>query len=591
MRTLKNICYGIREITKISKSIIPVMVIVAAVTALEYIVDLFLIKYVIDYALSDSFSISTVLIYLFLYFLFLILCKIFGTLIVNGYIEWFEVRFKSHTVSRLYKKISEFDMIHYNDVKFYDKMSRAVKEGGSRYFILLTQLFTLLTSALTLSSVLAVYHDGFLLAAVSVNVLVYMIYYHRANKRKYEFDKKEEIFDRFENYLNRIFSQRDYAQELRTSSGAAELLIDKLSDASGVYAGSYASYLKKYMHSSVLMTTLSYLIYWISALYISGQFFHTRITAGDFLVLANVVSAMTIQLVNALKALPDIYQSGLYIDDIREIMDASFLSDRDTGERIETFEKIEFQNVCFRYDSLTSFALHDLSFSIEKNEVVAIVGTNGSGKTTILDCLLNLLKPESGRVEINGRAYDAYRVDELRKLFSVVFQDFRIYEISIAENILMHRVESEDDAAIVDDALRYVGLYDKVNAMEKGRDTVIFNDGEGVELSVGERQKIAIARAYARKSPVLIFDEPTSALDVYAEEAFYAKLLEMREQEDRTIVFTTHKLHHMMRADKILYVENGKVTETGSHEELMGLGGGYAALYQAQSDAMWEEGV
>lgn len=331
-------------------------------------------------------------------------------------------------------------------------------------------------------------------------------------------------------------------------------------------------------------------MYWIASIYVSGLLLNTQISVGDFLVLINVVSTISMQLINVLQTLPDIYKSSLYIDEIKEMLD--YPTDFRTGGKClkkEDFNSIEFKEVSFRYIGKSDFALHNVSFTIEKNQIVAVVGLNGSGKSTILNCLLGLLKPDSGEIKLNNTEYGEYDTESLRSMFAAVFQTYQIYEQSVAENILMREVMTKEDISKVERALKFVGLYEKVISLEKGIHTVISSDSDCVDLSGGEKQKIAIARAYAGEAPVLIFDEPTGALDVYATSSFYSDMFRMHEESPGTVIFTSHKLYYVKQADKIIYVENGSVSEAGSHEELMKLGGGYAALYRMQSNELFQQ--
>ena len=218
---------------------------------------------------------------------------------------------------------------------------------------------------------------------------------------------------------------------------------------------------------------------------------------------------MSTQMINVLKIIPDIYKSSLYIDDIKEILNYPCpLSNCDYGKTLESFEVLEFKNVFFRYGKELPYVLQNISFSIEKNEIIAIAGLNGAGKTTLLDCALGLIQPDKGHVEFNGVEYNKYNLDDLKTKFSIVFQDYQIYEITIAENILMHPINSTEDETVVLEALKYVNLYEKIISLEKGIHTLISSNKDESNFSYGERQKIVIARAYARKSPIIIFDEP-----------------------------------------------------------------------------------
>ncbi|GFI66267.1 putative multidrug resistance ABC transporter ATP-binding/permease protein YheI [Lachnospiraceae bacterium] len=561
------------------------MLLLALISAFVSVAELFLVKLVIDFVISDAFCVSLLFIYLTMYFFFMAFTRIFKNILVGGYINQFEVKLKNQTMPEIYQKVLKIDFIEYNDEKFYDKLNRALTESDSRYFIILMQLFTFCVSTIIFFCVFAIYNNAVILIAVAINVAIYILYYFVENKKKYEFDKKEEAFFRFEDYMNKVFSLEEYAYELRANEGIKEKLFDKYSEYTNRYIEKYKVYLERFLFRSTLMTSLSYLIYWASSVYIAGLLIKARISLGDFLVLLNVVACMSTQMINVLKIIPDIYKSSLYIDDIKEILNYPCpLSNCDYGKTLESFEVLEFKNVFFRYGKELPYVLQNISFSIEKNEIIAIAGLNGAGKTTLLDCALGLIQPDKGHVEFNGVEYNKYNLDDLKTKFSIVFQDYQIYEITIAENILMHPINSTEDETVVLEALKYVNLYEKIISLEKGIHTLISSNKDESNFSYGERQKIVIARAYARKSPIIIFDEPTSSLDVYATNEFYESLLQMGKYQNRTIVFTTHKLHYVIHADKILFLEDGLLKETGNHNSLMALNGKYASLYRLQTE-------
>lgn len=587
-RVIKNVMYSVREIGSVSKSVLPIMAVHAVLMTLLSLGELFLIRFIVNYALAETFSVKVLLFYLVIYFCAAGVINVFQRVIVGGYLDRFEVKLKKHTMSKIYKKASEIDLINFDDSDFYDKLSRAIEESSSRHFIVLVQLHSMTVSILTFACVFTVYNDVVIICAAFINVAVYMLYYFRENKKKYEFEKREEKYFRFDDYLSRIFSSSEYAQELRISQNVGDRVLENYAEVSEDYLKNYAAYLKAFFYHSVLMTSAGYLIYWIASIYVSGLLLDTRISLGDFLVLINVVSTISMQLINVLQTLPDIYKSSLYVDEIREMLD--YPSDfREGGKCLkkEDFNSIEFKDVNFRYIGQRGYALRNVSFTVERNQIVAVVGLNGAGKTTVLNCLLGLLKPDDGKIFLNNAEYGEYSTESLRDIFGAVFQTYQIYEQSIAENILMREVSTEEDISKIERALKYVGLYEKVISLENGIHTVLSADGDYADLSGGEKQKIAIARAYAREAPVLIFDEPTGALDVYATKSFYADMFRMREESPRTVVFTAHKLYYVKQADKIIYMENGSVSETGSHAELMKLNGGYARLYKMHSNELF----
>ena len=221
--------------------------------------------------------------------------------------------------------------------------------------------------------------------------------------------------------------------------------------------------------------------------------------------------------------------------------------------------------------------------NIEHNQKIAIVGRNGAGKSTLVKLLMHLYEPQNGEILQNNIPIGNYSADKYREQFATVFQDFKLFRISVAENVLMRSVENKDDEEIVHDALKKVGLYDKVMSYEKGIYTEVSRDFDenGIVFSGGEEQKIAIARALAKNSNILIFDEASSALDPVAEYEINSLILSIAA--DKTVIIISHRLSTSKGADVIYYLENGKVAEFGSHEHLISIDGKYAEMFNIQA--------
>lgn len=584
MKFVKNIIFSVKEIGKASGSALFFLIFLMIFNAFFSICDIVYIKFLIDYTLSENFSFFVLFFGLSIYFGLIFLSKTVTGLLAPLFANALEGKVMARSNGALYKKILSISAINYNNTEFYNKLSIAMRESGIRYFQLVMQIFSFLQSTVVGGAVFTIYGDPVILLASALSTLNYMLYFFWVNKRNYQFTKQEEPYERLVNYFNYIFYRREYAEELRSSRGIQSLLLKKYDRETEKDIDRTNKYLHNFIIRSNLMLCLDGLILWAIAVYVSAQILNFKISTGEFLVMINIVSSISGQLIEIFKVLPDIAQSCRYVGDIREILDYP----EDFGGEIVCgdFKYLEFRHVTFSYPS-SAFAIRDINFVIEKNEIVALVGRNGSGKSTLVDLFTGLLRPESGEILLDGRSYQEYDIQSIRKIFGTVFQDFQIYEASVAENILMREVESEEERILVEEALRYVGLYEKITALEKGMDSAICGEKE---FSGGECQRLAIARAYAKKAPVLVFDEPTGNLDVYASQAFYRAMFGMKKK-GKTILFITHKLYYASQADKIFYLDNGAIMESGNHRELLERGGGYAALYAMQTKELFAKEV
>lgn len=237
---------------------------------------------------------------------------------------------------------------------------------------------------------------------------------------------------------------------------------------------------------------------------------------------------------------------------------------------------ISLENVSFKYPDSEEFVLKNVNLSLAKNEKIAIVGENGAGKTTLIKIILGLYLPTEGEVSINGCSSQNISNEERSNIFSVVFQDFSKFSLTVDENLLLNNsVETQNKDVF--------GL-DKIEEhLRKGKDTVVGKDyGDGVDLSGGEWQRIAIARAFQKEKEVLIFDEPTASLDPVAEVELYKTIDKINENKDNIMIYITHRLGLTRNVDRIIVLENGMIVEDGKFNELLSLKGYYYRLYQSQ---------
>lgn len=266
----------------------------------------------------------------------------------------------------------------------------------------------------------------------------------------------------------------------------------------------------------------------------------------------------------------------------------SMLSGRADSNGIKLEEKdyldaeIVFENVSFIYPNQEKKSLSNINLTIKKGERISIVGENGAGKTTFIKLLLRLYEPTEGRILFNGIDIRDIDYQDYQKIFSTVFQDYKLFAFRIIDNITsLEGNEAEKEKVMK--CLEKAGLSSKIEKLEHGLDTYLYNiyDEEGIELSGGESQKLAIARALYKDSPIVILDEPTAALDPRAEYEIYTRFLAL--VESKTSIFISHRLSSTKLCDRIVLFKDGSIEETGTHNELLQKGGLYAELFRMQA--------
>lgn len=321
----------------------------------------------------------------------------------------------------------------------------------------------------------------------------------------------------------------------------------------------------------------AYLIY----LVLSGQ-----MQVDDFILYFGLISGFSTWIVSLIDNFNWLARSGLIASNIHEYLEMPDYLNRGPGADLPQGRDLpcalEFKDVTFRYPGTEQPVFEHLQLTVKPGEKLAIVGVNGAGKTTLVKLLCGLYRPTQGEVLVNGKKTAEYNRDEYYTLFSTAFQDVHLLPMSIAKNVAMCP-EEQIDRERVWDCLRKAGLAERVRGWKDGLDTNLVKgvQDDAVDLSGGEQQKLVFARALYRDAPVLVLDEPTAALDPIAENQLYLQYSELAQ--DKTSIFISHRLSSTRFCDRIVFIENGKITEMGAHDELMARGGGYAKMFEIQS--------
>ena len=308
------------------------------------------------------------------------------------------------------------------------------------------------------------------------------------------------------------------------------------------------------------------------------------LTIGSFTLLVSMLDQLGSRAANASTQFAHIYENSLYADHYFEFLALPDLIPK-AAKPVPLGEpappRIEFRNVSFRYPGSESDALKNVSFVIEPGESVALVGHNGAGKTTIVKLLCRFYDPAEGGIFINGANLKDVDTREWYRFLGTLFQEFVRYHFSVRENIMLGAPERNDTAAMKE-AARRSGAAEFIEHLPGGYEQILGKEFEdGVDLSGGQWQKIAIARAFYESPPVLILDEPTSAIDAEAEYDIFSNL--EQQYKSKTLVLVSHRFSTVRNAGKIIVLEQGQIVESGSHDDLMARAGEYAKLFQIQA--------
>lgn len=394
--------------------------------------------------------------------------------------------------------------------------------------------------------------------------------------------ESQETLNRQLEYLKRVANHRQYAKELRVYN-MFPFIISKINSSFVEKFKMFKITNRKYWNIKLIFSFINNCILTISILvYLVYQTYNNKFSIGEFTMLFTVVFSCSQYAANIFNVFSNLnFENKYYLNNLRKIINYTPVIENQNGIFIdkEKLHEIEFVNVSFRYPNCEEYVLKNLSFKINKGKKVAIVGRNGSGKSTIMKLILRLYDVNEGMILIDNVNIKEYDIKQLRNCFSVLLQDFNKYSFSINENIALSSNIKTDK---INESLKKVNMYDKVMSLKQKGDTYITKefDENGVDFSGGEYQRICLARVFNHNSSFLLLDEVNSALDPYADVELTKKLLDTNY--DKSILMISHRICSIVEFDKIMVLDCGTIVEEGNHETLFNNHNLYFEIYNKQ---------
>ncbi|MGH8052339.1 MAG: ABC transporter ATP-binding protein [Stenotrophomonas sp.] len=493
--------------------------------------------------------------------------------------------FTNATSVRLMEHAAELDLEDFEDPELQDKLDRARRQTMGR-MSLMSQLFGQAQDIITVISFAAglVMYAPWLMLLLAVALIPAFVGESHFNTLGYTLNFSWTPERRQLDYLRQVGASVETAKEVKIFN-LHRFLIDRYKLLSERFYRANRALARKRAVWGTMLAALGTLGYYAAYAYIAWRTIRGDFSIGDLTFLSGSFMRLRQLLEGLLTGFSQVASQALYLDDLFSFFAIKpEIHSRENAVAIPRpiREGFVFENVGFRYPDAERWAVRHLDFHLQAGEVIALVGENGAGKTTLVKLLARLYDPDEGRILLDGRDLRDYDLDDLRANLGVIFQDFVRYHLTAGENIGVGLVESMQDKTRIQHAARRALADEVIDGLPGGYDQLIGRRFKtGVDLSGGQWQKIAIARAYMRDAQVMILDEPTAALDARAEFEVFQRFKEL--SDNRTAVLISHRFSSVRMADRILVLADGRIEASGTHEELMIGGGRYAELFELQA--------
>lgn len=495
------------------------------------------------------------------------------------------------------EKANTLDLAFFEDSEFYDTLRNASEESTYKPMQMISQLFDFVKTLVTLFSMLSLLLSlAWWLAIVALLMPIpSFLSNSRYGWRGYQKMRRESPERRRMQYLFRLLTVDTFNKEVKLFNLAPFFLTQYRELSEKFFQEHKKIVVRRYLAGfgwGGLTTLANSGIY----IYVALRAVTGAITVGSLTMYTQAAMQVGSSFQGLLNDLSGIYENNLFVSTLYEFLDyrPRILSPGTPQPLPLDLARrgldIEFRGVSFTYpgkDPETEAALKNVSFTIQPGEAIALVGRNGAGKTTIVKLLTRLYDPDAGQILIGGRDIREYALEDLRRAIGVIFQDYVTYYMSAADNVGVGQIDEITNLERVQSSAQKSGAEAVISRLPAGYQTMLgkwFKDG--YQLSGGEWQKVALARAFMREAPVLVLDEPTSSLDAQAEYEIFTKFRQLTE--GKTAIFISHRFSTVRLADRIFVIEQGTIKESGTHTELLDLNGRYAELFHLQAEAYRE---
>lgn len=549
--------------------------------AMDPLYNILPMKFVLDFLTEENFSLLKCVIFFAILLLVAITTNIFAQWYKNSYLPKFNIEIQQHIREKIFKKVYQTGYDNFDKPVFYNEYKMALNQMDSGITNISSSLFGFLSQILSIIIVgsIVLVTDPVLVCLVIVQVVTTVVLNIKQGTINYTYDAENIPNERKKQYVSRLFYLQDFIKDLKTSEFLSVIFSwqNKCYDKSKQIVDKY-SFKKSILSFTINATSM---IAKIGVyLYLAWSIHSGQNSLGDFAAMIASTVSLTTLITSLVSIIPNLDKQCRYLKKLFDFIEP--INNEDVIQKLDFNYQLVFDKVNFAYPNSKITVLKNISLTIKAGQKIAIVGQNGAGKSTLISLILGLYKPTSGSIYIDSYKYNNSSTPMAITNAGVILQDSKTYAFSIAENVLLKPVRSNDEVALIHDALKYAGLDKQVSSLPNGISTPLSTefDPSGTNFSGGEIQKLALARVYAGGKKLWVFDEPSSNLDPLAEYEFYKKMY--NAPKEITVIFISHKMSMAAHADKIFFMKEGEITEVGTHNELMELKGNYYEYYTTQ---------
>lgn len=594
MKVIRNNVFWVGQIFRASKARIFLNILMTVAQAVfSFIFDVYIFMIVLDgWKNGDGFwgICHKVVFICILHTVFLAIRNWFE----SCYVPQSNLKINRFMRKCIFDKMKEVDLCCYDNPDFYNGYIRAMNEIDNRTDAFMNSLNVFINNLVSISSTSFVIFtiDPIFLVIALVPLFISFFIGKAQGAERFSCHMETQAKEREEAYIRRIFYEKGYSEEMRTT-GVFNVLVkhfktvmESFQEIVRKHGFKMAAY--EYM-DYMLMDIAVYLGAIVIAIY--KTVVSKTIAVSGALVVANTISSVSWSIRGFSDILVEFRDHAMYIGGFLEF---SAYEPQINDSRAKLVpqgnsKSLIVKNLYYTYPGNENPTLRNINIDIRQGEKIAILGPNGSGKSTLIKLIMRYYEPDSGMIELDGSDISEYFVKDYRNSFGTVFQDYRLFAFSILDNMFLKDGIGEEERIRALYALKLAGMSDMTQVLARGVDTSLTKefDDTGVVLSGGEMQKLAVSRLFVKECSCLIVDEPTSALDPLTEYNVFKNILNY--SKDRSVIFISHRLSSAVFADRIYYIDNGEVAESGTHKELLALNGKYAAFWEKQVQ-LYEEG-